>query len=704
MAKYAGSPRSTDNLLQVAGFLKQADKLVRDRNYSSALDQIAKARAKDPSNSYAEAYEQRVKLLMSAFNANSQPRNFSHSLDPSTSHSFSQHLESIANLAILEAHRTASLSMQQDNLEKQKSESRLNAVDNSVHTPQDEKESRHGNEVQISEYIHSAEEMFHRRHLDEALNILTPAILLDPLNKAILDLEHKIHNAQEEEIVTRLRQFQEEDLESRQAREVNNLEIQKCILRATHLSERKEFSEALMVIGQGYLLDPYSAPLATCEKMVLAALGDETRRLEWQPTVNHEAAAKDKAGHPEKRQKSLHYLDKAQTFLSEDRFAESLFQVILAMIAARDEENAEENERALRTPRADVHRESSELPKTHEPTGDNYDEDLHQILNLIDKAKRHAGKEEYDSALEQLLQASFLIPANGSLEHLDREIARQFMEYYQLMRLGRTGRPIQHRPPSVPEFHRESENRIPKIDGAISFDSQSGEMGQKFSRRVESQLEFEDPLADTPLDRITQTTEHLLRSLRHLDNMRLVEASVEGELASLVDASRNDVGSYALAVSSLVRKAKAQTPLNALHDQHDMVRQQATNLVHNLCYEKILNGIDQVLQILPANSSLLKHREEAETSFAQFRRSPADSMVNMGIGIESLKRKSTVVRKTKKHSFDQMGLSFSRDLDQVEDSDESRTSEDSDATNVQFVQKPMRRESAASSGSAYLGN
>jgi hypothetical protein len=484
------------------------------------------------------------------------------------------------------------------------------------------------------------------------------------------------------------------------------LEIQKCILRATHLSERKEFSEALMVIGQGYLLDPYSVPLATCEKMVLAALGNETRRPEWQPTVNHEAATKENAGHPEKRPKTLHYLDKAQTFLSEDRFAESLFQVVLAMIATRDEENSELNEHELRHPKTDVHRESSELPKEHEPTGNQDDEDLHQILNLIDKAKRHAGKEEYDSALEQLLQASFLIPANGSLEHLDREIARKFMEYYQLMQPGRSDRPIQHRPPSDLEIARKSESRISQIGTTISLDSHSGEMGRgkNFSQGVVSQIVFEDPLADTPLDRITQTTEHLLRSLRHLDNMRLVEASVEGELASLVDNSRKDVSSYAETVSSLARMAKAQIRLDTLNEQYDITRQQAKNLVHNLCYEKILNGIDQVLQIVPPNRSLLKHREEAEMSFAQSRRWSTDSLVNMGIGIESSKRKSTVVRKTKKHSFDQMGLTFSGDLDQVEDLDESRTSEDSDATNVQFVQKSMGRESAASSGSAYLGN
>jgi tetratricopeptide (TPR) repeat protein len=705
MAKNAGSLRSTDNLLQVAGFLKQADKLVRDRNYSSALDQIARARAKDPNNSYAEAYEQRVKLLLSAFNTNSQPRNSPHSLDSGTPHSFSQHLESIANLAILEAHRTASVSMQQD-MEKQKSESGLNAVDNSVGTPKDETESRHGNEVQISHCIRSAEEMFRTRRFDEALNILTPAILLDPLNKTILELEHRIHNAQEEEIVRRLRRHQEEDPESGRAREMTDLEIQKCILRATHLLAQKEFSEALMVIGQGYLLDPYSVPLATCEKMILAALGIEPRPPELQSSVNREAIAMDNEAHLGRRPKTLDYLDKAQNFLSDDRFAESLFQVMLAMIAARDEESTKENERGPRAPKMDGHRESTEHLKAHEAVRDKNEEDSQQITDLIDKAKRLAGKEEYDSALEQLLQASFLIPANGSLAHLDREVARKFMEYYQLMRIGRSDRPIQHRPPTVTETERESQSRIPQANKAISPDSQSGKMGRRknFSQDVGSQLEFEDPLADTPLDRITQTTEHLLRSLRHLDNMRLVEASVEGELASLVDDSRKDVCSYTEAVSNLARKAKAQVPLNSLHDQFDMVRQQAKSLVHNLCYEKILDGIDQVLQVLPANSNLLKDREEAELGIAQSRRLPTGSLIGVGIGFESSRRKPTVSRKTKKDSFDQMGLSFSGDLDGIEDFDESRANKKSDVTDMQFVQKSMQRGSETSSGSAYLGN
>jgi hypothetical protein len=76
----------------------------------------------------------------------------------------------------------------------------------------------------------------------------------------------------------------------------------------------------------------------------------------------------------------------------------------------------------------------------------------------------------------------------------------------------------------------------------------------------------------------------------------------------------------------------------------------------------------------------------------------------MGIGFESSRKKPTVARKTKKHSFDQMGLSFSGELDGNEDFDESRTNEKSDPTDMQFVQKSMQRGSETASGSAYLDN
>ena len=66
MAKASDSLRSAEHLKEVAIFLKQADKLVREGDYTTALEEIAKARARDPRNLYALAYEERVRSLVAA--------------------------------------------------------------------------------------------------------------------------------------------------------------------------------------------------------------------------------------------------------------------------------------------------------------------------------------------------------------------------------------------------------------------------------------------------------------------------------------------------------------------------------------------------------------------------------------------------------------------------------------------------------------
>ena len=82
MAKATENPRSAEQLKEVAIFLKQADKLVREGSFAAALDEISKARARDPRNLYALAYEERVRSLVASQKerkpdqGGAQPRNY----------------------------------------------------------------------------------------------------------------------------------------------------------------------------------------------------------------------------------------------------------------------------------------------------------------------------------------------------------------------------------------------------------------------------------------------------------------------------------------------------------------------------------------------------------------------------------------------------------------------------------------------------
>jgi len=126
MAKASDSLRSAEQLKEVAIFLKQADKLVREGDYTTALEEIAKARGRDPRNLYALAYEERVRALV----ATKKPALGGGTIPPSIEpQPMSATLEHISNLAIVEAQRSAAAAAKQEQdvvLRKKEEEERRN--------------------------------------------------------------------------------------------------------------------------------------------------------------------------------------------------------------------------------------------------------------------------------------------------------------------------------------------------------------------------------------------------------------------------------------------------------------------------------------------------------------------------------------------------------------------------------------------------
>ena len=114
MAKAADAPRSAEQLKEVAIFLKQADKLVREGHYTSALEEIAKARGRDPRNLYALAYEERVRSLVATQKEKKPDLGESEQTKPAEPQPMSATLEHISNLAIVEAQRSAAVAAKQE--------------------------------------------------------------------------------------------------------------------------------------------------------------------------------------------------------------------------------------------------------------------------------------------------------------------------------------------------------------------------------------------------------------------------------------------------------------------------------------------------------------------------------------------------------------------------------------------------------------
>ena len=114
MAKASDFLRSAEQLKEVAIFLKQADRLVREGDYTAALEEIAKARARDPRNLYALAYEERVRSLVASQKEKKPELSGNAPPQPAEPQPMSATLEHISNLAIVEAQRSAAAAVKQE--------------------------------------------------------------------------------------------------------------------------------------------------------------------------------------------------------------------------------------------------------------------------------------------------------------------------------------------------------------------------------------------------------------------------------------------------------------------------------------------------------------------------------------------------------------------------------------------------------------
>ena len=191
MAKASDSPRSAEQLKEVAIFLKQADKLVREGDYTAALEEIAKARGRDPRNLYALAYEERVRSLVAAQKEKKPEADVGVVSQPAEPPQMSATLEHISNLAIVEAQRSAAVAAKQEQdvalRKKEEEERRKN------------EELRHqAIESKIAAFLERSRDYLGKGDFNRALDEVARAYLLDPANEKIHAAEDHIRKSQEE--------------------------------------------------------------------------------------------------------------------------------------------------------------------------------------------------------------------------------------------------------------------------------------------------------------------------------------------------------------------------------------------------------------------------------------------------------------------------------------------------------------------------
>jgi hypothetical protein len=360
MAKSAENPRSAEQLKEVAIFLKQADKLVREGSFAAALEEIAKARARDPRNLYALAYEERVRSLLSS-QKEKKPEAVA---EPPVPQAMPAALEHISNLAIVEAQRSADVAAkreQEAQLRKKEEEERR----------KNEELRRQAIETKISAFLTRAQDYEAKRDFNRALDEIARAYLLDPANDKIHASEAHIRKTQEE-----TRQKDEQERVRKQQEEER---------------KRQDFLKAQVARMQQ-------------EKEEKRRKEEEARRLAQQ-------------------QKITQYLNRAQELFADGHLDEALGELAFVVVIDPLNEEVLNLERQIREAQEKEQAEQLEQYRRREEEQRKKREAIiSAIQKHIENAERLAGQGKWSEALRVITRAYVLDPVNDALQACEKRI------------------------------------------------------------------------------------------------------------------------------------------------------------------------------------------------------------------------------------------------------------------------------------------
>jgi tetratricopeptide (TPR) repeat protein len=359
MAKSADALRSAEQLKEVAIFLKQADKLVKEGNYAAALDEIAKARSRDPRNLYALAYEERVRSLVTA-----QKDKKPEITGIAPAQPIPAALEHISNLAIVEAQRSAAVAAKQE----QEAELRRKEEDE---RRKNEELRRQAIETKIVTFLNRSKDYLDKGDFNRALDEVARAYLLDPANEKIHESENLIRRTQEE---ARLRDEQDR-IKKQQEDEKKRQELLKA--QVARLQQEKE----------------------------------EKRRKE------------EEARKQAQQQKISQYLTRAQEFLNDGRLDEALSELAFVVVIDPLNEEVLSLERQIRDAQEREQAEQLEqLRKREDEQRKKREAIFTAIQKHIENAERLASQQKWSEALRVITRAYVLDPVNEALQACERRI------------------------------------------------------------------------------------------------------------------------------------------------------------------------------------------------------------------------------------------------------------------------------------------
>ncbi|MCX7983514.1 MAG: hypothetical protein N3A63_01235 [Bacteroidetes bacterium] len=461
MAKGQEIPRSAEQLKEVATYLKLADKLVREGNYVAALEEIKKARAKDPRNLYALAYEERVRSLVT------QQKASEGTPQPSGPQPIPAALEHISNLAIVEAQRSAAVAAKQEQemlLRKKEEEERR----------KQEEMRRKAIEAKIQAFLQRAMEYEAKGEYNRALDEITRAYLLEPANEKIHELENRILRAQEEArareeaerqrrqqeeerrrqeaIKAQLARLQQEKEEKRRKEEearkaAQQQKIKQYLQHAHELYSAGHYDEALSELAFVVVVDPLNEEVLALERKIR-----EAQELEQQKQL--ELYRKREEEQRKKREAILaaiqKHIENAERLAAQGKFSDALRVITRAyvldpinedlqncekkILAAQEEaaRKAEEQRRIeeemIRKQQEEELRRLEQLERERALLGESAESeakrraDKERIFQYLTKARKYLNEGRFEDALGEVALAFIINPFDEDVKHMEQDI------------------------------------------------------------------------------------------------------------------------------------------------------------------------------------------------------------------------------------------------------------------------------------------
>jgi tetratricopeptide (TPR) repeat protein len=356
---------STNNM----ALLRLADKLVRDGDHKGALTAILKAREMDPANRYAEAYEERVRALMTepipvTAKAPGEAEQAPEIIPPVTAAPSSRLAEIVAlldqaNAAIMRSDFPEALEyigkarqLDPDNGDVVVLEEEIRGVcDSASPTPAEPVMDFDVVLSTLDAYTSEAMELMACGEFDEALHLVTKGFVLAPANEKLREAEEQIlaarrmHEAQKEAAALAAEHYHRLVETERIQREelAHHLDCARTLLRNGALDD------ALTEVALGYTIDPQNDELHEIEQAV------------WQEKAASGALSESPAKHEEvARLIRLHILA-AEEFAKNGDFVKALDGLAKAYVI--DPANTEIKRAEVRIRQAELrHHQASGSP------------------------------------------------------------------------------------------------------------------------------------------------------------------------------------------------------------------------------------------------------------------------------------------------------------------------------------------------------